>query len=68
LATALDPDPRILYAEFDKLLRDGAAETPLESVVAGSPRWAGWMAGNDDYAQQRAVLDDLKLADLGVAG
>jgi hypothetical protein len=53
-----------LDAEFEELLGDGVAETRLESVVAACRRWAGWMPGNDEYAQERAFLDDLEFADL----
>jgi hypothetical protein len=49
------------------VLGDGVAEKHLESVVPACPSWAGWMAGNDEYAQERAVLDDLKFSDLWVA-
>jgi hypothetical protein len=44
------------------------AETRLEPVVAACYRRAGWMPGNHEYVQQRALLDDLEFTDLRVAG
>ena len=39
--------------------------SPSSPPAAG---WAGWMPGNHEYAQQRALLDDLEFTDLRVAG
>jgi hypothetical protein len=51
-------------AEPQELLGDGLAKAGLQWVVAG----CRGVAGDDEDTQDRAVLDDLELADLGVAG
>ena len=51
-------------AEPDELPGDRLSEPRVQLSVAGCRR----MAGDDEDAQDRAVLDDLELADLGVAG
>jgi hypothetical protein len=64
LGAALDGDLRVVDAELVELLGDGLAEAGLQSVVAG----CRGVVGDDQDAQDRAVLDDLELANLGVAG
>jgi hypothetical protein len=51
-------------AEPDELAGDRLSEPRVQLSVAGCRR----MAGDDEDAQDRAVLHDLELADLGVAG
>src|SRR5829696_3863822 len=64
LLAALDRDLWVLHAKREELLGDGLAKAGLQWVIAGYRR----VAGDDADAQDRAVLDDLELADLGVAG
>ena len=61
---ALDGDLGGVDAQPLKLPGDGLAEPGLQRVVVVCRPWAG----DDEDAQDRAVLDDLELADLGVAG
>jgi len=63
---ALDADVWVVDAEGVELVGDGVVETRLEFVVGGCGGWVG-CAGDDEDAQDRAVLDHLEFADLGVA-
>ena len=60
---ALDGNLWIMDAKLVELLSDGLAKAGLQWVVAG----CRGVAGDDADAQDRAVLHDLELADLGVA-
>jgi hypothetical protein len=61
---ALDGDLWGLDAEPEELVGDGLAKAGLQWIVAG----CRGVAGDDEDAQDWAVLDDLELADLRVAG
>ena len=54
LLAALDGDLGVLDAELVELLGDGLAKAGLQWIIAGGRR----VAGDDEDAQDRAVLDD----------